>query len=163
MARHEAEREDLMREATALRRRAEWHVPDMAEPVTAGFRDGGGCSVYFGQDPGYHFDAAGALRRAYVGEKLYRTQGDSLAELVRVRTERETVLQRRDLEHEELNGFLDRMRDRLSRLSDALRSGNAVLLRQEPADGDVGAELAAWLARTLTGEILLAPPIKARR
>jgi hypothetical protein len=163
MARQQAEREDLMREATALRRRGEWRIPGIAEPVTAGFRDGGGCSVYFGQDPCYHFDVSGALRRAYAAEKLYRTQGGTLAELVRVRTEHETVLQRRDLQQPELNGFLKRVHERLSRLDAALQSGEAVLLRQEPADGDVGTELTAWLARVLSRHLVLAPPIKARR
>jgi hypothetical protein len=163
MARHEAEREDLMREATALRRRGEWRIPGIAKPVTAGFRDGGGCSVYFGQDPCYHFDVSGALRRAYAADKLYRTQGGTLAELVRVRTEHEAVLQRRDLRQQELNGFLARMREHLSRLSAALQSGNAALLRQEPDDCNVGAELTAWLARVLDGQLVLAPPIKARR
>jgi hypothetical protein len=163
MARHEAEREDLIREATALRRRGEWRVPDMAEPVTAGFRDGGACSVYFGQDPCYHFDAAGALRRAYAGEKLYRTQGNTLAELFRVRTERETVLQRRDLADDEVDDFLDRMRALLGHLCNALQSGEAVLCRQEPEDIDVGTELTSWLARVLAGKLFLAPPLKARR
>lgn len=163
MARHEAEREDLMREATALRRRGEWDVPGFSAPVTAGFRDGGGCSVYFGQDPCYHFDAGGALRRAFVGEKLYRTQGHTLAELVRVRTERATVLQRRDLEEHGLSSFLAHMREHLSRLSAALQSGETVLLRQEPENSDIGAELATWLARVLAGPLVLAPPIKAKR
>ncbi len=162
MARHEADREDLMREATALRRRGEWRVPGMPEPVMAGFRNGGGCSVYFGQDPCYHFDAAGALRRAYAEEKLYRTQGHTLAELVRVRKERETVLQRRDLENEEVDEFLQRTRAELSCLYAALQSGNAVVLRQEPDGGDVSAELTAWLARALAGPMVLAPPVKSR-
>jgi hypothetical protein len=163
MPRHEAERENLMRDATALCRRGEWIVRGFREPVTAGFRDGGGCSVYFGQDPCYHFDAASALRRAYAESKLYRTQGKTLAELVRVRTERETVLQRRDLDDEELECFLARMREHLSRLRAALASLDAVLQRQVPDDGDVGMELAAWLDRMLAGKMTLAPPIKAKR
>jgi len=163
MARMEAEREDLMREASALRRRGEWRVPGFSEPVTAGFRDGGGCSVYLGQDPCYHFDATGALRRAYADARLYRTQGTTLAELVRIRSEHETVLQRRDLTVDESSQFLARMRHELSQLLAALDSGEAVLQRQVPDDGDLSQELAQWLARLLAAELTLAPPIKARR
>jgi hypothetical protein len=46
---------------------------------------------------------------------------------------------------------------------DALQSGAATLLRQAPEDGDVGSEFAAWLARVLAGQLVLAPPIKAKR
>lgn len=163
MARMEAEREDLMREASALRRRGEWLVPGFSEPVTAGFRDGGGCSVYLGQDPCYHFDAGGALRRAYADAKLYRTQGTTLAELDRIRSEHGTVLQRRDLNTDEVNEFLQRLRNHLSQLHAALDSGEAVLQRQVPDDVHLSQELARWLARLLAAELTLAPPIKARR
>jgi hypothetical protein len=163
MARHETEREDLLREATALGRRGEWRVPGEQEPVTAGFREGGECSVYFGQDACYHFDAGGGLRRAYGGGKLYRTQGTTLAELTRVRTPRETQLRRRDLTADEVAEFLTRLRDRLAGLYAAFAGGSAVLLRQVPDDLDPGQELAAWLARRLSGPVKLAAAIKGRR
>ena len=44
----EANREDLMREATALRRRAEFLVPSETETVVAGYRSDGSLSLYFG-------------------------------------------------------------------------------------------------------------------
>lgn len=151
-----------MREATALRRRGEWRVPGEQDPVTAGFRDRGECSLYFGEDPCYHFDAAGGLRRAFVEGRLFRTQGTTLAELTRVRTLRETQLQRRDLSGVEVAEFLTRLRDRLARLHTALEAGSAVLLRQVPEDCDPGPELAAWLARGLSGPIVLAAAIRGR-
>lgn len=162
MARHETEREDLLREATALRRRGEWRVPGEHNPVTAGFRDGGECSIYFGEDPCYHFDAAGGLRRAYCEGRLYRTQGTTLAELTRVRTPEETQLQRRDLSGDEVAEFLTRLRDRLAGLHAALAGGSTILLRQVPEDCDPGVELTAWLAHRLSGPIVLAAAIRGR-
>jgi hypothetical protein len=85
MARTEADREDLMAEAVALVRRVELALPGQDEPLVCGFRRDGSFSVYVGQDPVFHFDSRLRLRRAYRGGKLYRTQGDTLAELTRVR------------------------------------------------------------------------------
>ncbi|MGH7129995.1 MAG: hypothetical protein ACREJB_15520, partial [Planctomycetaceae bacterium] len=75
-----------MREATALARRVEIVCPDETEPVIAGVREDGTLSVYFGADPAYHFDASGRLRRAFAAGCLYRTQGHTLARLLRRRT-----------------------------------------------------------------------------
>jgi hypothetical protein len=74
MSRNESDREDLMAEATALRRRVQLQVPGEALSIIAGFRDEGRVSIYFGPDPVYHFDEQGRLRRAFVAGRLYRTQ-----------------------------------------------------------------------------------------
>ncbi len=64
MARHEEEREDLMRDAKALVDRIELVVPGFEEPVVVGFRTNGAASFYFGQDAVYHFNSQLELRRA---------------------------------------------------------------------------------------------------
>lgn len=121
MARNESDREDLMREATALTRRVELILTDIAEPIVVGFRDSTGwASFYFGQDPVYTFDAEGRLRRAYVDGFLYRTQGTTLARLFRERTLEATHLLRHDLTADELQTFLDTMKQRLQRLDELL-------------------------------------------
>src|SRR4029077_15594660 len=102
MARHEAEREDLMGEAKALRERVEYSIDGQPEAIVAGFRPTGQWSLYFGSDPVYHFAADGALRRAFCGDELYRTQGTTLARLSRVRTAEEVQLVRHDLSPVEL-------------------------------------------------------------
>ena len=63
MARHETDREDLMREATALERRCELQVPGMSQTVIAGLRADSRLSIYFGAHSVYHFDDALRLRR----------------------------------------------------------------------------------------------------
>jgi hypothetical protein len=144
MARHETDREDLIAEATALRQRVELELPCFAEHVVAGFRDNGGCSIYFGADPVFHLDADGALRRAFFAGDLYRSQGKTLARLTRTRADREVHLVRHDLDPAELAGFLAAMRGHLERLHDALND-SARVVRQVPA----GADLRARVARAL--------------
>jgi hypothetical protein len=160
VARHEADREDLMAEATALRRRVEFFVDGQPEPIVAGIRDGSHWSVYFGPDPVYHFDAAGALRRAYVGGCLYRSQGTTLAQLDRVRTGDEVVLQRRDLTPAELEGFVSDMLQRLQHLQKALESGAATIVRQVPEEFEFGPVILKSLASAFAGK--LAAAIKRR-
>src|SRR5438045_2175540 len=105
MARHEADREDLMAEAIALRERVELALPGEAEHTIAGFRDNGRFSLYFGTDPVFHLDADGALRRAFVGGDLYRSQAHTLARLTRQRTGGAVNLVRHDLDASQLEMF----------------------------------------------------------
>ena len=130
MSLQEHDREDLIAEATALRTRAEVRAPGFSEPVVLGLRDGGSLSVYFGADPVYHFDAAGALRRAFVDGVLYRSQGASLARLVRDRSVAgESRLIRTDLAPAALADFIVDMQTRLGRLAMDLDSQEARVLR----------------------------------
>jgi hypothetical protein len=131
-----------MREATALVERVALRVPVCAEPVIAGFRANGALSIYFGADPVYQFDPAGRLRRAYVGGKLYRSQGTTLAELVRRRGAGQTVLSRRDLESPELAAFLDRMAERLAGLRQCLIDQSAAPVQTVPPSIDLRGKLA---------------------
>ena len=163
MARHEADREDLMREATALERRCELQVPGTSETVIAGLRADGRLSIYFGADPVYHFDESLRLRRAYDGGFLYRTQGTTLARLLRSRTETATELIRHDLDEVELARFRAEMCQHVETLSDALRSATATLLKSVPDWDDLRPELLAWIEQILTAGAPLAPSVKGKR
>lgn len=158
MARHEADREDLIREATALRERVEMRISGESEPVVAGFRDDGRLSLYFGADPAFHFDAGGRLRRAYVDGDLYRSQGTTLSRLHRERSADETVLARRDLDREALQVFLDALRSRILALLSALESQQIEVLREVPDKANVVARLIERLPAACQGQ--LAPALK---
>lgn len=162
MARHEADREDLFVEATALTRRIELALSGAAEPVVAGCRPTGAWSIYFGGDPCYHFDPNGRLRRAFVDARLYRTQGDTLARLHRVRTDDAVELVRTDLSAVERRAFLERMRQRLAELQQQLADGTAARRRQFPEGTDVASLLASSLTRILADGPRLAPAIPTR-
>jgi hypothetical protein len=141
MARHETQREDLMAEATALCERIEFSVAGQAEPIVAGFRKNGQWSLYFGSDPAYHFASDGALRRAFVGNDLYRSQGATLARLRRARDRNEVRLVRHDLTSAELEEFMARMSEHLASLKAAIETGSSQVIRQIPESADVEARL----------------------
>src|SRR5512138_3714273 len=106
MSRHESDREDLLREATALVERVELSVAGMTENVVAGFRRDGAASFFFGADPVYQFNAAGELRRAFVGGLLYKTDRGKLVEMRRERTAEAVELRSRQLDAVETASFL---------------------------------------------------------
>lgn len=150
-----------MAEATALRERIELLLPDQSPPVVAGFRDRGRWSVYFGPDPAYHFDAEGALRRAFVGGDLYRSHAHTLARLTRSRTGTAVYLVRNDLAPTELQRFLAQMGEDLDRLHSALEKGAARIVQQIPAGGDLRQRLLQVIAGAQSGQLSAA--IKKRR
>lgn len=149
MARREVDREDLMAEATALRQRAELVLEGHPEPIVAGVRANGHVSLYFGGDPVYQFDAAGNLRRAFVGGDLYRSQGHTLARLNRTRTDLAIELGRRELNHVELQHFLSHMAGLLNELKTALERGTASIVRQVPEDDDFDSRLIVEIDKAL--------------
>lgn len=127
MARNEADKEDLMADATALIERAEYCHPDTSATlgiVTVGFRRDDSLSLYFDQDPFYQFTSDGLLRRSYENGFLYRSQQETLAKLNRIRSEQQTTLQRTDLTPPELEDFRQRMLKHLNGFLDLLESGD---------------------------------------
>jgi hypothetical protein len=163
MTRNESDREDLMREAVALVRRAEFTFPGRSDPVFAGFKRTGGLSIYFGPDPVYQFDENGRLRRAYFDGLLYRTQGETLARMKRERSERETVLVRTDLSPAELQSFLNTMQEHLRWLKSEIDSSSYSHSEQIPTDVDLEPELIAAIEQALSAAPPLAPAIPGRR
>ena len=164
MARHESDREDLLREAVALTRRAEFEFSGREEPVFLGFKRDGGLSIYLGTDPVYQFNAGGQLRRAFRNNLLYRTQGTTLAELRRDRSlDQQVVLHRRDLDEAELNQFFDEMQELLHDLQQRLSARFFQKMTNVPADDDLLPEFLAALEAVFSADPLLAPVIKGRK
>jgi hypothetical protein len=130
MARHEAEREDLLAEARALVDRAEFQVPGEAFAVVAGFRANGAMSLYFGEDLALHWNSQGELRRAYADGLLYKAEQGKLIALRRERTEQESALIRHELTADELLAYKAQLHIRLINLRMHLDQGNYTLLRE---------------------------------
>ena len=160
MAQIEEDREDLLREATALRARIQLAVPSITEPVTCGFRQGDFLSIYYGQDLAYHFDSEGALRRAFVEGLLFRSQGTTLARLTRLRTAQETTLTRYDLTAPECGEFLGTMQQHLQILARGLVDPETQVRGQVPSESDLRPKLLSAVQRILGQSPHLAPPLK---
>ena len=145
MARIEQDREDILREATALLERVELRLPTEPELVVAGFRRDGGLSLYFGADPVVHLLATGELRRGYDGGRLLKAVAGELVVMHRVRTDHETILRSRALTPEETLAFRHRLISRLCSLRDSLVTGVAETTRQVPESVPVANRLRKWL------------------
>jgi len=161
MARTESAREDLFAELKSFSCRWELHVPHQPIPIVLAVRDEGRMAVYLGDDPGFQFDAAGGLLRAFVDGKLYRTQGTFLACLVRQRNDSETVLQRHDLRGIELTSFLHDVEDRLQPLIQSLLRGDFRITRSLTTSSLSLRTVALQLERS-AGKIELAPAYSTR-
>jgi hypothetical protein len=155
MSRQESEREDLLREATALVERVELRLADQPDSIVAGFRRDGSASFFFWQSPVYQFNSRRELRRAYVGGLLYKVDSGKLVEMRRERTATAVELRSRSLSSEEATQFLLDTEKWLSTLRNALAAGNVDVLGQVPNDKDVAARVIAWL-QELPREIVLA-------
>ena len=162
MARQESEREDLLREATALVERIEFAAGDRVESpestagnaafsgkhdgVVVGFRANGAASFFFGSDPVYQFNAAGELRRAYSDGLLIKAERGRLIALERVRCSNAVQLVRHELFGKGQAAFLIELQRRLRQLATALANDGLVLVGQFPPDGFVRERVCAWLA-----------------
>ena len=152
MAREEYEREDLLRDATAFVRRIEFRSPN-GHQIFAGFRRTGAVSLFLDQDPVYHFNSRGQLRRAFASDRLFKAVDGLLLTMRRERYGGEVQLISRPLDESELAEFLATMRTRMERLQAELRGGQLRVVGRVPEDAEVGAELAEWLTHLLSGPI----------
>jgi hypothetical protein len=157
LRRDESDREDLLREASALRRRIELRWPGRVEPVVAGFFEDQRLAIYLTAETVYQFDPEGRLRRAFIEGRLYRTGQSTLAELTRERSINATQLRRRDLPADELEEFFRVMRNDLAEVRDAIHGNPSILARQIPEDEPILPRLIERLNAILSGSSTLAP------
>ncbi|MDA8745017.1 hypothetical protein N9N28_10330 [Rubripirellula amarantea] len=76
MAKHTSERENLLRDATAMPLRGQAIIA--GSEVFVGFRVGGEMSLYWDQDPVFQFNSQFQLRRAYVDGRRYAAQNGQI-------------------------------------------------------------------------------------
>ncbi|MEX0820049.1 MAG: hypothetical protein WD070_10675 [Pirellulaceae bacterium] len=145
MARLEQDREDLIREATALVRRVELQCAGQAEPWVVGFRRGGEASIFAGAQLVFQFNAAGELRRGFWNSRLVKAEAGRLIQLQRRRTEDEVQLVRHELAGEQTAEFLRLAAETLNQLRRVLDTGELVILKRVPDDLNVIQALKSWL------------------
>ena len=146
MARDESDREDLLREATALVERAEFRFDARPGLFTAGFRRDGGLSLFFGADPVYQFNAAGELRRAFVAGELYKARSGRLVVMRRERTADQVLLVSHELSEQAKQTFLRDLGGQLDELRGAIEQACLYIIRQVPDEWRPVERHTAWLA-----------------
>jgi hypothetical protein len=161
MAREESEREDLLREATALVERIELAAAgaEDREHIFAGFRADGALSIYFGADPAYHFNSDGELRRAFCDGWLIKAEAGRLVAMERRRQEQEVQLVRHELADDAQAAFLASMSRRLHDFEQRLRSSALAIVGRVPADADVLGRLLTSFAQNRIVKIAKSPHV----
>ena len=154
MARQETDREDLLREATALVERIEWDRK--GQPVVAGFRRTGGLSVYFGGDPVLQFNARGELRRAFIDGRIFKAEAGRLVALTRHRAEGAVSLVRDELSTDRQARQIEAIRDLLSDLIKDMRESRLEVVGRIPAEADVGGRVDIAISAILATPITIA-------
>ncbi len=145
MPHREEDREDLLREATALVERIELQIDGFDEPIVAGFRRDGAASFFFGQQVVYQFNAAGQLRRGFLSGRLLKSNCGQLAELTRQRTADAVNLLRHNLTAKETSQVLAEAGRRLRSLRESLWTQQFRIVGQMPAKADIDARVLNWL------------------
>lgn len=147
MAREESDREDLLRDASALIERIELAPAnsDVGDHVVMGFRNDGAMSVYFGSDAAYHFNRKGQLRRAFCDGLLVKAENQRLVSMQRLRQGNEVTLLRHNMLDEEQSEFLFGMLKRLRELMQQCSRHALVTVGQVPADAKVLDRAMKWL------------------
>ncbi|NOY41645.1 MAG: hypothetical protein GXP26_07415 [Planctomycetes bacterium] len=147
MARYAQDREDLLRDAKALRHRVELRITDddRSTIVFAGFRMHGALSLYFDQDPAYHFNSSKQLRRAYWEGQIVKAELGQLVALRTSRTEAAVVMLRHEMTADEQQQFCDQLTDRLQILADRLQKNHFEITGVVPEGSDVVDRLKTWL------------------
>lgn len=158
MARREEDREDLLKEATALVERAEFRLAREPEPVVIGFRRDGSASIFFGAEPVYQFNALDQVRRAYHDGLLFKAERGVLVSLRRRRVPGEVQLLRENLTPDESHQFLQELSRRITALSAALNCGDFQLVGQVPESADVCRRVIDWLDRLALPPAVAAGP-----
>ncbi len=145
MPRIEADREDILQEATALVERAELAVPGYDEHVVIGFRRDGAASIYIGADPVYQFNSQGELRRLYLNGRLIKADHGRLAQLDRQRRAGEVQFVRHDLTDAETAACLSNLQQHLTQLRLSLQRDQFTLIGQVPPDSPILTRTRHWL------------------
>lgn len=165
MAREESDREDLLREATALVERIELAPIDdpSAEHIVAGFRAEPALSLFFDGDPVYQFNTAGQLRRAFAGGLLVKADRGRLVSMRRIRQQGEVQLVRHEFSEDEQAVFNSDMHYRLREFLTRLDAGHLNIVGQAPPDADVLGRVREWLATHELITIAHSPHVRASR
>jgi hypothetical protein len=161
MAREESDREDLLRDATALVERIEFAPTGTSDGahVFAGFRADGALSIYFGADPVYHFNSGGELRRAFCDGWLIKAEAGRLVAMERKRQEHEVQLLSRELSDDAQAAFLGSMSRRLHEFEQRVRSNSHSIVGQVPADADVAGRVVATLTELVEVKVAKSPRV----
>lgn len=131
MAKQKQDKEDILREATALVNRVELKLGGEGESddsVFVGFRRDGSVSFFYGGEPVYQFNTQHAFRRGYYQSTMLKAEQGKLVQLTRSREGEQLVLLSREFNAQQSSEFLEEMRQNLLNLLAAIRNDEYELI-----------------------------------
>lgn len=161
MSKQQQNKEDILREATALVNRIEIKISQKAvskESVFVGFRRDGAVSFFFGAEPVYQFNTRHEFRRGYCKGAMLKADNGKICNLTRVREGDQLVLLSRDYSDEQTAEFLEEMKHALLVLYKEIRGGQWSILGAVVEAGtaeELLNRVADWL-ETHTSELQIA-------
>ena len=161
MSKQQQNKEDILREATALVNRIEIKFSEKAvseESVFVGFRRDGAVSFFFGAEPVYQFNTRHEFRRGYCKGAMLKAAKGKISQLTRVREGDQLVLLSRDYSGKQTAEFLEEMKHALLLLYKGIKGGQWNILGAVVEAGtaeELLNRVADWL-ETHTSEIQIA-------
>lgn len=159
MALESHNRENLLRDATAYVSRMQLSFLSSRDfdEVFVGFHSTGAVSFYFDQDPVYHFNKSGMLRRAYVDDQLFKAERGQLIALDRQRDDREAALVRHPLSSDKQTTFCQTVTTQLAEFQASLSNGEHQIdgMITDSPEQDIIARVMSYLQQL--GDIVVAP------
>lgn len=158
MALESHDRENLLRDATAYVSRVQLIFASSRsfDEVFVGFHSTDAVSFYFDQDPVYHFNKSGMLRRAYVDDQLFKAERGQLVALKRQRNDREATLVRHPLSSGKQTTFCQSVATQLAEFQASLNNGEHHIdgMITERSEQDIVARVMSYLQQL--GDIVVA-------
>ncbi len=169
MAKDAHDREDLLRDATALPERIELVVltdkevgntlEPFEQPVFCGFREGDAFSFYWGQDTVFQFNVAGELRRAYWQERMVATYQRQLHWLSPDSSSGRLRLARTAFSEQESERFLAMAAQYVAAVEEALAKETATVVGCFPVDADVAGKVLRCLQEIDVTDLAVHPGV----
>ena len=123
--------------------------------MVIGFRACGAASIYFGEDPAYHFNTAGHLPGRTSTGALIKAERGHLIAMSRTRTPGEVQLRSHQFTAAESESLLANLCNRVMALAQDLAAGRFQAIGQVPADADIIGRARTFLS-SLAGGITIA-------
>jgi hypothetical protein len=145
MAKDAHDREDLLRDASAMDVRVELRIAGVDHSVYCGFRTCGVFSLYWNQDNVVQFNAHGELRRAFWRNRMLASYERQLHWLNRDLNSARMRLSREPLTDDELAALEEFVSQSMVQLRDSFSTNSYEVVGKFPEDLDVCKKVAAWL------------------
>ncbi|MBA63830.1 MAG: hypothetical protein CMJ76_15865 [Planctomycetaceae bacterium] len=153
MAKQQQDKEDILREATALVNRVElqsFQDTDSPQSVFVGFRRDGAISFFFDTEPVYQFNSRHAFRRGYYQNTILKAEQGKIVQLVRTRKGEQLILLRRDYSDQQTVAFVQEMQQNLLELYSYLQSEQYRIVGavvQQGTEQDLVSQIAVWIKK----------------